>query len=199
MRRALKFLLAVMVVCSIVGMLPAAAQVARGGTGTGGWARAYCDGSADWIDALSGRVGEIPGTGEAPPEPAVIKAALVHFFKTAVRSTKRFETRLREAGHPEVPHGADIVDALTDGLADARRAFARARADAAELTTTDTAQVQAGADAAQATLQEELTKVGTRVDDTLRRFASTALGNLLRGEAACQTFLPPTTTTTTVA
>src|SRR4029453_1349181 len=121
MRRSLTFLLAVTVVCSLVGVLPAAAHAARGGTGH--WARAYCDGSADWIDVLSTRVSKIPGTGETPPEPAVIKAALVHFFTTAVHSTRRFETRLREAGHPGVPHGADIVDALTDGLAAAMPAF----------------------------------------------------------------------------
>ena len=190
-RRASGLLVAALLATSVLAALPIGAEgVVRDKDATGTWTHAFCDGGADWIGALTTQAGAIPGKVGAPPDTAKVKRVLVGFFKAAVRSTKRFETRLHRAGPPDVLGGEKIAHAITNGLGTTRRAFKHAKSDAAHLTTTDT-DLQAGLDAARTTLAEALAKVATTVDRVLGKNGSQEFGDALRADDTCEQFLPP--------
>ena len=87
--------------------------------------------------------------------------------------------------------GEEFADALTQALADARRALKGARADIAKLATTDAAALQAGVETARAALNAELSKVSLAL---ARVFDSTSkkLGRAVKDDPACHA-LPPLT------
>jgi hypothetical protein len=154
------------------------------------WVHAVCAGGTAWLKALDQSVHNIPPK-IAGPDPAASKRALVDFLKTAARSTDRFRKRLLRTGTPNVSHGEDLADALTQALGDARRAFKVARAAVAKLATTDAGALQAGVDAARAALNDELSKVSLAlarlVDGTAKK-----LGRAVNDDPACHA-LPPLT------
>jgi hypothetical protein len=155
------------------------------------WPHAFCSGASAWSDALRKQFVAIPAKVGTTPEPVETKAALVQFFTKAVRSTERFEARLRRAETLHAPHSAKITRAIGTGLADARAAFAKAKSELARLNAADAAALESGIAAAQRTLQSELSNVGITVNHVTRRYGSDALGKALRAEASCQVFLPP--------
>jgi hypothetical protein len=155
------------------------------------WPQAFCGGATAWVDVLRAHVVAIPAKVGTPPEGAATKAALVGFFTTAVRSTQRFETRLRRAETLHAPHRAQITRGINAGLDTARAAFADAKSEVARLNTSDPVALQTGIAAAQLTLQRELSKVGITVGAVTRRYGSDTLGDALRSEASCETVLPP--------
>ena len=148
------------------------------------WVHAVCTGGTAWLKALDAGVHEVSQKIGAPFDPATSKRALLKFLKTAARSTDRFRKRLLHTGTPNVTVGEDLADALTQALADARRALKTARGDIAELATTDAAALQAGVDTARASLNAELSKVSlalARVADS----TSKKLGRAVKDDAAC--------------
>jgi len=155
------------------------------------WVHAVCTGGTSWLKALDAGVHEISQEISAPFDPATSRRALISFLKTAARSTDRFRKRLLRIGSPNVSDGEELADAVTDALGDARRAFKTARADIAELATTDAAALQAGVDAARAALNAELSKVSLAlaplVDGTAKK-----LGRTVKDDPACHA-LPPLT------
>jgi hypothetical protein len=155
------------------------------------WPQAFCGGATAWVDVLRAHVVAIPAKAGTPPEGTATKAALVGFFTTAVRSTQRFETRLRRAETLHAPHGAQITRAINAGLDTARAAFAHAKSDVARLDSADAAALETGIAATQLTLQRELSKVGITVGAVTRRYGSDTLGDVLRSEASCESVLPP--------
>jgi hypothetical protein len=193
MRSASRLVVAVVIAASLVALAPVAASAVGGHTAQPrAWVHKFCAGGATWIHKLKSASDAIADDLGTPPDPARISEALVAFFTAAASSTGEYSDLLHDAGVPDVPHGKNIAKALRKSVTKVRRSFARAKTAAAKLESSNGAELQAGLDAARKAFQDGLAKVASSTADVLRSSGSRKLAKTLRGEDACQLFLPPT-------
>lgn len=180
----------------IAGLVVAAALAASGcggggdgsssGTPPGEYASSVCGAISNWQKELQASVSTMSADLSSSSTPAEVKAKLVEFMDSAVTSTDKMVTTVKDAGRPDVDDGEKLQSDLVNGLTRAKDAFAQARDKAKTLPDNDQAAFQREATALGTTLTEQGSAIETTFKGLSTKYDSKDLNEAFDKDPACK-------------
>lgn len=172
---------AAMLVATLVAASPVAGAVGRANpVAVKQWTASVCRDFDRWTAGLT--TSDTPG---ALADPASTKAAITKYLTRAIKTTNTLISDLKRAGVPAVTDGKPIAATFNSSARSLRKAFTRAKAKAAGLSTVDPAAFATGAQALLSQLQTAGAALETTLTRTAKRHPAAKLDKAFSTTTAC--------------
>jgi hypothetical protein len=139
------------------------------------WAHDVCTALGEWLSDIKhgsrSMVSKLRSAASAPE----VKDVLVNSLGTYVQDTDTLLAQIREAGVPKIKDGTKLARVIQNGVTDAREIFAEAQETAANLDTTDPAQLAADVKDLEKSIRKSGDKVGRTLTRAERKYKSPTL------------------------
>jgi hypothetical protein len=139
------------------------------------WAHDVCTALGEWLSDIKRRSRSMVSELRSAASGQEAKDVLVNSLGTYVQDTDTLLAQIREAGVPKMKDGTKLARVIQNGTTDAREIFAEAQETAANLETTDRAQLAADVKDLDKSISKGGDKLGRTITRAERRYKSPTL------------------------
>jgi len=100
------------------------------------WAPKFCNAVVDYQTTISEKSDAMSAALDSTTDLASARSQIVSFLGDMVAAAKTAKRELQQAGSPATPNGSKIAAKFADGLDASAKVFAKAKAQAAKISTT---------------------------------------------------------------